>query len=192
MSEQQVDFAIITALAVERKAVVRRLTDSKQTQFDGEPLTFYTGTVSIPGEARPYSVVVTQLLGMGILDSAVATTRVINRWHPRNVLMVGIAGGVKGKAMLGDVLVSEYAYYYGPGQVTPDGIENRGRQFTSDVILYGRSQPYDAAEWKSDIQSPRPDATDYNHDTDVTSPRSRYHESHPSTRLDNFDRCCWG
>jgi nucleoside phosphorylase len=159
MPEPQVDFAIITALPVEREAVVRRLTDSQKTQFDDEPLTFYTGTVSIPGEARPYTVVVTQLLEMGIIDSAIAATRVINRWHPRNVLMVGIAGGLKGKAMLGDVLVSQYAYYYEPGKVTPDGIETRGRQFTSDLMLYGRSQHYEAAEWKGEIHSPRPDAT---------------------------------
>lgn len=159
MPEPQVDFAIITALPVEREAVVRRLTTPQKVQFDDEPLTFYSGTVSIPGEARPYTVVVTQLLEMGISDAAIATTRVINRWHPRNVLMVGIAGGVKGKAALGDVLVSQYAYYYEPGKVTPDGVENRGRQFNSDLMLYGRSQHYEAAEWKGEIHSPRPDAT---------------------------------
>jgi nucleoside phosphorylase len=159
MPEQQVDFAIITALPVEREAVVRRLTVQQKVQFDDEPLTFYSGTVLIPGEARPYTVVVTQLLEMGISDAAIATTRVIHRWHPRNVLMVGIAGGVKGKTTLGDVLVSQYAYYYEPGKITPDGVENRGRQFNSDLMLYGRSQHYEAAEWVSEIHSPRPDAT---------------------------------
>src|SRR5207244_4401752 len=110
----------------------------------------------IPGEARPFTVVVTQLLEMGISDAAIAITRVINRWHPCNVLMVGIAGGVKGKAVLGDVLVSQYAYYYEPGKVTEDGVENRGRQFNSDLMLYGRSQHYEAAEWKGEIQVVRP------------------------------------
>ena len=137
---------------------MRRLEGFEKIQFDDEPLTFYTGSVAIPGEARPFTVVVTQLLEMGIIDSAIATTRVVNRWHPRNVLMVGIAGGVKGKAVLGDVLVSHYAYYYEPGKATEDGIENRGRQFNSDLMLYGRAQHYDAAEWKGEIHALRPDA----------------------------------
>jgi nucleoside phosphorylase len=37
----------------------------------------------------------------------VATTRVIQRWQPEHVLMVGIAGGVPGKVALGDVVVAE-------------------------------------------------------------------------------------
>jgi len=159
MPEAQFDFAIITALAVERDAVVRRLANVRRVQLDDEPLTFYTGSVVIPGEKLPFTVVVTQLLEMGISDAAIATTRVIDRWHPRNVLMVGIAGGVPGKAVLGDVLVSHYAYYYEPGKATAEGVESRGRQFNSDLMLYGRAHHYEAAEWKGEIQVPRPDAT---------------------------------
>ncbi|MBR9800808.1 5'-methylthioadenosine/S-adenosylhomocysteine nucleosidase, partial [bacterium] len=159
MSEPKIDFAIITALPVEREAVVRRLENCTKQQFDGEPLTFYNGTLKIPGEAHPYTIVVTQLLEMGISDAAIATTNVINRWHPRIVLMVGIAGGVKGKAELGDVLVSQYAYYYEPGKATAEGFESRGRQFNSDLMLFGRAQHYEAAEWMGEIHAARPDAS---------------------------------
>jgi nucleoside phosphorylase len=158
MSEPKIDFAIITALPIEREAVVRRLEDCTKRQFDGDPLTFYTGTLKIPGEAQPYTIVVTQLLEMGISDAAIATTNVINRWYPRNVLMLGIAGGVKGKAKLGDVLVSQYAYYYEPGKATTEGFESRGRQFNSDLMLFGRAQHYEAAEWMGEIHAARPDA----------------------------------
>lgn len=158
MAEPKIDFAVITALSVEREAVVRRLDDCTKQQFDGEPLTFYAGTLKIPGEVHSYTIVVTQLLEMGISDAAIATTNVINRWHPRNVLMVGIAGGVEGKAELGDVLVSHYAYYYEPGKATSEGFESRGRQFNSDLMLYGRAQHYEAAEWISEIHAARPGA----------------------------------
>lgn len=160
MPEPKIDFAIITALPIEREAVVRRLENCRKQQFDDEPLTFYTGTLEIPSEANPYTVVVTQLLEMGISDAAIATTRVIGRWQPRNVIMVGIAGGVQGKAALGDVLVSQYAYYYEPGKATADGFESRGRQFNSDLMLYGRAQHYEAAEWMGEIHVARPDAGD--------------------------------
>lgn len=159
MPEPKLDFAIITALQIEREAIVRRLDGQQKVQFDDEPLTFYTGTVKVPGDERAFTVVVTQLLEMGISDAAIATTNVINRWHPRNVLMVGIAGGVRGKAALGDVLVSHYAYYYEPGKITPDAVEHRGRQFNSDLMLYGRAQHYDAAEWMGEIQASRPDSS---------------------------------
>src|SRR5262245_32613288 len=112
MIDPPVDFAIIAALKVEREAMVGRLEDVKKVQEDDEPLTYYAGTVKVPGEERPFTVVVAQLIEMGNPDAAITTTRVIKRWRPRNVLMVGIAGGVQGKTALGDVVVSQFAHYY--------------------------------------------------------------------------------
>src|SRR4051794_41077183 len=66
----------IAALKVEREAMVRRLADVQKVQDDGEPLTYYVGTLSVPGEDRPYTVVVTQLIDMGNPDAAVATAKV--------------------------------------------------------------------------------------------------------------------
>lgn len=159
MIEPPVDFAIIAALPVERAALVKRVEDVEKVQIDGEPLTFYVGSVTVPGEGKPFTVVVTQLLEMGNADAGITTTRVIQRWKPRNVLMVGIAGGVTSNAMLGDVAVAHYAYYYEPAKLAAEGIEHRGRQFNCDLLLYGRAQHYEAAEWKSDIQAARPDTT---------------------------------
>ncbi len=158
MLEGPLDFVIVTALRVEREAVVRRLSDVRTVQDDGEPLTYYVGTLPVPGEERPFTVAITQLIDMGNPDAAISTTKTIARWRPRNVLMVGIAGGVQGKAALGDVVVSQYAHYYEPGKVTPDGVEHRGRQFNSDLLLYARAQHYEASDWKGEIQVARPDA----------------------------------
>jgi nucleoside phosphorylase len=158
MAIAPVDFAIIAALKVEREAMVRRLTEVQKVQDEGEPLTYYVGKLAIPGEDKPYTVVVIQLIEIGNPDAAITTTKVIPRWLPRNVIMVGIAGGVKGKASLGDVVVSQYAHYYEPAKRTPKVVEHRDRQFNSDLMLYARAQHYEAAEWKGEIHSPRPDA----------------------------------
>ena len=120
-------------------------------------MTFYVGTVSVPGEGKPFTIVVTQLPDMGNADASITTTRVIQRWQPRNVLMVGIAGGVEGKAALGDVAVAQYAHYYEPAKLAANGIEHRGRQFNSTLLLYSRAQHYEAAEWKGEIHTARPD-----------------------------------
>lgn len=121
-------------------------------------MTYYTGTITVPGEDRPYTVVVTQLIEMGNPDAAIAATKVIQRWRPRNLLMVGIAGGVQGKAALGDVVVAQYAHYYEPAKLAADGVQHRDRQFNSDLLLYARAQHYEAADWKGEIQTARPDA----------------------------------
>ena len=117
-----IDFAVVTALKLEREALLKRLDEGYQSlQEDNEPLTYYYGHVTIPSSGERYTVVVVMLLGMGNEEAAVATTRVIQRWQPEHVLMVGIAGGVPGKVALGDVVVTDSIYYYEPAKLTPRG-----------------------------------------------------------------------
>ena len=53
-----IDFAIITALKLERDAVLRRLDEGyEQVQEDEEPLTYYYGHITIPSSGERYSVV---------------------------------------------------------------------------------------------------------------------------------------
>jgi nucleoside phosphorylase len=155
-----IDFAIITALKIERDAVLRRMDDGYETvQEDTEPLTFYLGHITIPSSGERYSVVVVMLLGLGNEEAAVATTRLIHRWQPDHVLMVGIAGGVPGKVSLGDVVVADSVHYYELAKLTLEGEETRPQQFTSSRLLYGRAQAYEASEWKGEINIERPGAS---------------------------------
>ncbi len=98
------------------------------------------------------------LLGMGNEEAAVATTRVIQRWQPEHVLMVGIAGGVPGKVALGDVVVTDSIYYYEPAKPTPRGEERRPESFVTSRLLYGRAKAYEASEWKGEVDVERPGA----------------------------------
>src|SRR5262249_35472315 len=128
-----VDFAIITALRIERDAVLERLDASYELlQEDSEPLTFYSGHITIPSSGERYSVVVVKLLGMGNEEAAIATTRVIQRWSPAHVIMVGIAGGVPRKVRLGDVVVADSCYYYELAKLTAEGEQRRPQHFTTD------------------------------------------------------------
>ena len=154
-----VDFAVITALKLERDAVLRRLDVGYElVQEDNEPLTYYYGHVTIPGSGERYTVVAVMLLGMGNDEAAVATTRLIQRWRPEHVLMVGIAGGVPGKVGLGDVVVAESCYYYELAKRTPKREQRRPQQFTTDRLLYGRAQAYEASEWKGEVGVDHPGA----------------------------------
>src|SRR6266496_2766884 len=67
-----IDFAVVTALKLEREAVLKRLDEGYQSlQEDNEPLTYYYGHVTIPSSGERYTVVVVMLLGMGNEEAAV-------------------------------------------------------------------------------------------------------------------------
>src|SRR5271165_4491301 len=115
--EGAVDFVLVTALEEERTALLAKLPDCQPLPPGQQDIRrYYSGRlpVTLPGgPAGHYSVVVMQLLGMGRLQAATATGDAIKRWHPRYIIMVGIAGGVAAKgARLGDVLVSQQVVDY--------------------------------------------------------------------------------
>lgn len=156
METGSVDFVIVTALKIERDAILKRLDSYKPIQDDFEPITYYYGSLSIPSSGENYTVVVIMLLDMGNDEAAVGTTRAIQRWQPANVLMVGIAGGVPKKVALGDVVVADFCYYYEQAKLTTEGDERRSKQFDCDRLLYGRAKAYEASEWKGQINIDRP------------------------------------
>ncbi len=156
MSEVTVDFAIVTALKIERDAILKRLDDVNRVKDDYDPLPYYLGYVNIPGSAEQYTVVVTLLPDMGNDEAASATTQVLNRWHPSNVLMLGIAGGVRGKVELGDVVVAKFVFYYELAKLTLEGEQLRPYQFPTDQLLFTRAYVYEATEWQGMIDVIRP------------------------------------
>jgi tetratricopeptide (TPR) repeat protein/nucleoside phosphorylase len=112
------DFLIVTALEEERDAVLKAL--GKTTKLDKEPEdihTFYRGRVrSTRKDRSTYDVVVTCLLDMGPVNAAAQAAIVTKRWAPRNVLLVGIACGVKGEVEHGDILIATQVADYSLGK----------------------------------------------------------------------------
>lgn len=150
-----VDFVIVTALPVERDAVLRRLQPVETIQEAGDPHTYYVARLDTAGTGR-YRVVLTMLLGPGNYSAAASTTRLIQRWQPKYVLMVGIAGGVAGKVALGDVVVADFCYAYEQAKLTPGHDELRGQQLPVDNFLRARAQAYGDENWNSTIGVPLP------------------------------------
>src|SRR5258708_12994289 len=83
-----IDFAFMTALPIERDALLRRLEGREVVQDDFEPLTYYRGRISIPTTGEDYEVVVVILLGIVHDESAVSTARLIDRCHPTYILIL--------------------------------------------------------------------------------------------------------
>jgi len=156
MPETTIDIAIVTALQIELDAVLRHLDHYDPVQENTNPYTYYRGQVSIPSWDEQYEVVVVAFLEMGNVQAGVATTRLIERWHPRSVIMVGIAGGAPAKVFLGDIVVGKFAHYYEMGKLTKSGRIEYVKQAWSDTLLYRRAEAYNAIDWRSTLTTPRP------------------------------------
>ncbi|MEU6012106.1 hypothetical protein [Streptomyces sp. NPDC047453] len=117
--EPSADVVVLTALPVEFQAVSVLLRD-KSTLVHPEGTRFVKGT--LPGAAGTIAVA---RIGAGNLVSAVMTERARQWLDPQALLFVGVAGGLKPEAELGDVVVSTKVHYLHPGKETPAGFSAR-------------------------------------------------------------------
>jgi nucleoside phosphorylase len=153
---KEVDFAIVTALPIEREAVVARLEGVVRISDPDDAYTFHFGTIPV-GDKTNYTAVVMQLLEIGNIEAAASATALLKRWKPKHVLMVGIAAGIgKNGVRIGDVVVASSVYYYEPGKRKEGSEERRPRTFVVDRVLHGKALNYEAAEWKDSINVPPP------------------------------------
>ena len=154
-----VDFAIMTALRVEREAMLQRLDRYERIELPDDPYVYFLGQIDIPGSTAKYKVVVAQLIDVGNVNAATEATALIKRWQPQNLFMVGIAGGVEQEGVAkGDVIVANLIYYYEMAKRVPVdanypvGEQRRDVYHRCDRILYAKAKNYEAADWKSDVK----------------------------------------
>jgi nucleoside phosphorylase len=114
-----IDVAVITVLPEEYDAVLAELDRHDRDPGSKEMPNLFAwelGEIAVPGNDRPYRVVVALAGHAGNLPGASATQETIERWSPRYVLLVGIAGGLATEGLnKGDVVISTMicGYEYG-------------------------------------------------------------------------------
>lgn len=159
-----VDFVLVTALPEELGAVLRmlpgivRLAPSEEdirTYYQVElPIAFSDGTSGF------YKLIVLRLLGMGRVEAATATADAIRRWHPRYVVMIGIAGGVANRGVnIGDVLIADQVVDYESQKITPQGSEIRWEVFRVDARLLNACGNITAGSWQTNMSIASPDGS---------------------------------
>ncbi|MFF3995521.1 hypothetical protein ACFYX8_19805 [Streptomyces cyaneofuscatus] len=117
--ESSADVVVLTALPVEFRAVSHLLRD-RSTLGHPQGTSLVKGT--LPGVGGTVAV---GRIGAGNLTTAVIAERVRQWLRPQALLFVGVAGGLKSEARLGDVVVSTKVYHLHPGKETPDGFHAR-------------------------------------------------------------------
>lgn len=116
------DVAIITAIPIETASILSMGYSWEALQVENDPARYKKATV---GNPSPISLIHVQLPEMGMAAAASLTTKVITKFHPRFVVMTGIAAGIDSHLNLGDILVATDIWNYSSGKykdvAAPDG-----------------------------------------------------------------------
>lgn len=102
--------AIISAMEKERKLIAPMIQDIKD--FNAEGLDARIGRIG-------NNEILLAKCGIGKVNAAINTYKIISRFHPEVVINTGVAGGASYNTRVGDILVADYVAYHdvwcGPG-----------------------------------------------------------------------------
>lgn len=124
------DYGIVVALEDELKAVLRVFGDFKRDVPTSSDTRYYHQTVVQCDDDSRRIVVAVRANSMGQQGAQSVTDDLIEAYNPRHILLLGIAGGIAERgAHFGDVLVPHVIHYVEPSKRTPDGIEERPKDY---------------------------------------------------------------
>jgi ankyrin repeat protein/nucleoside phosphorylase len=159
MAQGVVDFVVLAPLREERDALLKHLPGhTKLPPSSVDTRVYYAAKVPVafPGSAEAsYTVIVLPLAGMGHTEAANATSDAIRRWHPRYVMLTGIAGGLRRAGIrLGDVLISEQVVDYEVQKIVDGVARPRWQVHRADQRLLIAAQNFEGTAWAESLDRP--------------------------------------
>jgi nucleoside phosphorylase len=160
MGEAKVDFSIVTAIEIERRAVCKAFQLTDNDRVFKESRVYWRKSLELKN-GEYYNIVVAQSPDMANVDAALLASDIMHHWHPGAILLVGIAAGVDPeKQSLGDIIIGRDIYYYERGKVTPDGKQPEPIMYRADATLLNHVQAL--PDWLPSGSVVRPDGTQMN------------------------------
>lgn len=156
--EPLIDFAIITAIEIERKAVCEAFQMTAEHRVKKGSRVYWRNRIELEN-GDFYEIVVAQSPDMANVDVALLASDTIHHWHPEAMLMVGIAAAASQEQALGDIVVGNAVHYYERGKITPDGLKPEPYQYPVDQTLWSRISSLPVPQWNGIISVSRPDST---------------------------------
>jgi nucleoside phosphorylase len=136
---RSIDFAIITGLLEEFQELKRAIPGLAEEPDERQGDVWYRGRIESKW-GYGYALVATFQKEMGPVPATLLTQRVIERWDPAYIILVGLAGSFSKEVRRGDVIVSQQIFYYGPGKATPAGIRYRPEGYPCSMVLIRQTQ----------------------------------------------------
>jgi nucleoside phosphorylase len=87
----------------------------------------------------------------GTNESALATADAIERWSPRFIFFMGVAGGLK-NTNKGDVVIADVLHGYEYGKIEERFVPRGNWTYKTDIGLLNGAVAHSAADWKVLIQ----------------------------------------
>lgn len=145
---------ILTALGVEHKAVEAHLEPFGSASRLSEEV-HPNGTIYTQGRFKTstctWNVAIAQI-DMGSASAAMEAIRAIERFKPRVIFFVGVAGGIK-DVEIGDVVAASVVYGYEFGKLVDDRTLPRPKLGEADYDLKQRAQAEDRKDdWRERIR----------------------------------------
>lgn len=156
-SEREIDFVILTAIDVERRAVCDAfmLGDGQRVKRDAR--VYWRGRLPLSAD-ESYEIVVAQSRDMANVDMAILANDSLHHWKPNAALLVGIAATTKSDEVpLGDVIVATAIWYYERGKITTKGKASEPQMFHADAALLNNVLAL--PDWDGVVPLQRPDGT---------------------------------
>jgi nucleoside phosphorylase len=148
----KIDFIILTAIEVERKAVCDAFNLEITQNIKIEGRAYWRGQLPLQN-GEFYEIVVGQCSDAGNADSQALTIHALRHWRPAAALFCGIAGSPS--ACLGDVVIAREVFYHERGKETPGGVKLEPKVIPSDSALF--SYAIALPDWLPRLPVPRPD-----------------------------------
>jgi nucleoside phosphorylase len=159
--DPQVDFVIGAALEEERDAVLAKLPGAHRLNpSPGAIRIYYTAQVpvTVPGGVTGTYEVRVLLLGKGQEEATLAAAEAIQRWRPRYIVVVGIAGGITTNGIgLGDVLVADQIVGYEMQKVRAKGADVHWNVYKVAKGMELHARDLRANEWQPLVTAVRPE-----------------------------------
>jgi nucleoside phosphorylase len=114
------DIAVVTALATpELTSVLEWPADWKIGRISNDYQEYHEGTF-IVGD-KSLRVIAATAQQMGLVAAASLSSKLCQAFHPKLIVMAGIAAGVRGRTYFGDVLVADESWDYNSGKLGKAG-----------------------------------------------------------------------
>src|SRR6516165_2856362 len=134
-----VDVAIVAGLLEEFGGLQRLVPELVEDDTSSNAETWYRGRLRATGGTN-YSIVAAFQTQMGPQHANALVAKVIQRWDPAYIILVGIAGSFHSDVRLGDVIAGIQVFFYDPGKATDVGIQFRPEGYPCSATLVRQFQ----------------------------------------------------
>ncbi len=113
------DLAIVTAVKIEMESVHKIIECIEENKYSDDSTSYYTGSITV--NEKNLKVVTANQNQMGMVAASNLCSKIINRFKPKYLAMVGIAAGKKDKGNYGDIIAATQIWDYSSGKFALQG-----------------------------------------------------------------------